>query len=145
MKQITTKLNAGSANTTGFSANARPTHKFAPNLAAAKKDKEKTDPTINNPSTSSNNDASSTNQTNLINGNKSRMPRGGGANYRGGQSRGNFMQMESIFQGNHQIPIAPTTSASAARISSTKRESSASNSKVPNTKKTWTSKNYIDW
>jgi hypothetical protein len=135
MKQITTKLNAGSANTNGPNTNARPTQRFTPNLATAKKDKDKIDATVNTSSARSINDASSMNKKDFANGNRSQMSRGGGGNHRGGYGRGNYMQTEGIFQGIHQIPVAHTISSSGSRIPSTKRESSASSTKVPNIKK----------
>src|SRR5271163_2473646 len=59
MKQFTNKLTSGSTTTAGLGANTRPTPKYTPNLAASKKDKDKTDSNINTPSSSSNNDISS--------------------------------------------------------------------------------------
>jgi hypothetical protein len=87
---------------------------------------------MNTPSTS---ELSSTNKKDTINGNRSQISRGGGGNYRGSNARGNYVQIESIFQGNAQIPVSSSTSSSSSRISSNKRESSASNTKIPNIKK----------
>jgi hypothetical protein len=144
MKQFTNRLGAGSVTTAGLGANTRPAQKFIPNLATSKKDKDKTDSTLNTPPSNSNNDLSSINKKDTINGNKSQISRGGGGgNYRGGNNRGNYIQMEGIFQGNAQIPVASTTSSSSSRISSTKRESSASNIKVPNLKKLGTAKTVL--
>jgi hypothetical protein len=140
MKQFTNKLTARSTTTTGLGANTRPTPKFTPNLATSKKDKDKTDSNINTPSSSSNNDISSMNKKDTINGNKSQMARGGGTNNRG---RGNFIQMPGFFQSNAQIPVAPTTSSSGSRISSTKRDSSASNTKLSNKKNLGTTKTIL--
>ena len=136
MKQYQNKIGAGNAATAGLGVNARPTPKFTPNIPASKKDKDKTDSNMNTPSTSSTNDLSSTNKKDTINGNRSQISRGGGGNYRGSNARGNYVQIESIFQGNAQIPVSSSTSSSSSsRISSNKRDSSASNSKVPNIKK----------
>ncbi|CAF1150036.1 unnamed protein product [Rotaria sordida] len=144
MKQLKTQLGAGSTTATGLSASARPTPKFMPNLATSKKDnKDKTDSTNNNNSASgSNNDLSSMNEKNSINGRKSQTSRGRGGNHRGGHDRGNYIQTEGIFQGNAQIPVAPTisSSSSSSRMSSVKRESSTPNTKLLNIKKLGTAK-----
>jgi hypothetical protein len=137
MKQLSTRLSPGSTAATGLGVNTRPTPKFTPNLTALKKDKDKTDSTNNTSSSGSYNDISSTNKRDTFNGNRSQISRGAsGANYRGGNNRGTYIQTEGIFQGNAQIPVGPTTSASSgSRISSAKRESSASNTKISNIKK----------
>ncbi len=84
MKQFTNRLGAGSVTTAGLGANTRPAQKFIPNLATSKKDKDKTDSTLNTPPSNSNNDLSSINKKDTINGNKSQISRGGGGgNYRG--------------------------------------------------------------
>ncbi len=134
-KELTNQLNAGSASTTGRGGNTRPASKFIPNFNTSKKGKDKTDSTLDTPSSSSNNNPSSINKKDTINGNKSQRYHGGNTNY-----RENYIQIEGIFQGNAQIPVASTTSSSYSRISSTKTESSASNPKVPNIKKLGTSK-----
>jgi hypothetical protein len=132
MKQYQNKIGAANASTTGLGVNPRPTPRFTPNIPASKKDKDKTDSNMNTPSTS---ELSSTNKKDTINGNRSQISRGGGGNYRGSNARGNYVQIESIFQGNAQIPVSSSTSSSSSRISSNKRESSASNTKIPNIKK----------
>jgi len=132
MKQYQNKIGAANASTTGLGVNPRPTPRFTPNIPALKKDKDKTDSNMNTPSTS---ELSSTNKKDTINGNRSQISRGGGGNHRGSNARGNYVQIESIFQGNAQIPVSSSTSSSSSRISSNKRESSASNTKIPNIKK----------
>jgi hypothetical protein len=132
MKQYQNKIGAANASTTGLGVNPRPTPRFTPNIPASKKDKDKTDSNMNTPSTS---ELSSTNKKDTINGNRSQISRGGGGNHRGSNARGNYVQIESIFQGNAQIPVSSSTSSSSSRISSNKRESSASNTKIPNIKK----------
>jgi len=132
MKQYQNKIGAANASTTGLGVNTRPTPRFTPNIPASKKDKDKTDSNMNTPSTS---ELSSTNKKDTINGNRSQISRGGGGNHRGSNARGNYVQIESIFQGNAQIPVSSSTSSSSSRISSNKRESSASNTKIPNIKK----------
>jgi hypothetical protein len=143
MKQFTNKLSSGSASTAGVGANTRSTPKFTPNLATSKKDKDKTDSTTNTASSSSNNELSPMNKKDTINGNKSQMSRGSGANYRGSNARGNYIQTEGIFHGNAQIPVAPTTSSPTSRIPSTKRDSSPSKTKLPNLKKLGTAKTVL--
>ena len=132
IKQLTTKLNANSANVSGLGTNTRPTTKFTPNLAISKKDKDKTDSPSNTQLSGSSNDASSMNRRDTTNGNRFQTSRGGP--HRRGGDRGNFVQVEGIFHGNHQIPIT-SASSSSSRVSSTKRESSASNPKLLNIKK----------
>jgi hypothetical protein len=132
MKQFQNKIGAGNAATAGLGATTRPTPRFTPNIPASKKDKDKIDANVNTPSTSSTNDLSSTTKKETINGNRSQISRGGGFNHRG---RGNYVQTEGIFHGNAQIPVSSTASSSSSRIPSTKRESSASNTKVSNLKK----------
>jgi hypothetical protein len=125
-------------------ATARPAPRFTPNIAASKKDKDKTDANANTPSTSSTNDLLSTNKKDTINGNRPQISRGG-ANYRG-NARANYVQTEGIFHGNAQIPVSSagsSSSSSSSRIPSTKRESSASNTKLPNLKKLGPSKTVL--
>lgn len=122
--------------------NARPTPKFTPNLALSKKDKDKTESTTNTPSSTSNYDLSSTNKRDSMNGNRSQLSRGRGANYRGSNARGNYIQTEGIFQGNAQIPTSTTTSSSS-RFSSNKRDSSASSERKPNLKNLGTPKKVL--
>lgn len=116
-----------------FTTTARPTPKFTPNLASSKKDKDKTDSTVNNSSTTLNHTQSTTNKRDNINGNRPNLSRGGGGSNFRGNNRGNYIQMEGIFQGNAQIPTSSTTSSSS-RISSGKRDSSMSSERKPDLK-----------
>ncbi|CAF2754551.1 unnamed protein product [Rotaria sp. Silwood2] len=140
MKQLKTQLGAGSTTAAGLGASARPTPKFMPNIAASKKDKDKTDSINNNSASTSNNNISSINKKDHINGNKPQTGRGRGASYRGGHARDNYIQTEGIFQGNAQIPVAPTNSSSFPSRTSIKREISSPNTKLPNIKKLGTTK-----
>ncbi|CAF0762759.1 unnamed protein product [Adineta steineri] len=139
MKQLTNKLGAG----TGTGASARPTPKFTPNLTVLKKDK--TDSPVNISPSSSNNDLLSMNRRDNFNGNRGHNPRGGGGYGRGAHNnRGNFVQMEGIFQGNAQIPTSSAaSSSSSSRMSSIKRENSALNTRMPNIKKLGSAKTLI--
>lgn len=134
MKQL---RNAGSITTSGITPNIRPVRQFAPNLVVSRKDKEKSDSTSTATASSSNNE-STTNRNNSNSSHGSQRGRGRGSNNRGGRASGNYIQVESIFQGNAQIPVAQsisTSSYSGSRVSSIKRERSAANSKDFNTKK----------
>lgn len=143
LKQYTTKTTAGSSATPNIGGSSRPAAKFTPNLAASKKDKDKSDTSVTIPSSSSNNDHSSQKRKDFSNGNRSQQSRGAHHNARGGaNSRGNYMQMEGIFQGNAQIP-ASMNSSSSSRFSSVKREPSSSTLRTPNIKKLGTAKTVL--
>ncbi|CAF1054260.1 unnamed protein product [Rotaria sp. Silwood1] len=135
MKQLKTQLGTGSTIATGVGA--RTTTKYMPNLAASKKDKDKTDSTNNNSASGSNNDIQSINKKDHINNNnnKPQTNRGRGGNYRGGHSRDNYIQTKGIFEeGKAQIPVAPTTSSFSSRTS-IKTETSTSNRNIRNIEK----------
>ena len=122
--------------TAGLGASARSTIKYRPNLPASRKEQDKTDSTNNTAASSSN----SNNKSGTIHGNKSQRFRGRGDNHRSGHGPGNFIQIEGIFQGNAQIPVASATSSSTSRTSTIKRESSISHTKGSDIKRLGTKK-----
>ena len=145
LRHYTAKTGATASVTPNLSGTTRTPAKFTPNLAASKKDKDKTNTTPANipTATNSNNDQSSRNKKDFPNGNRSQQSRGAHHNQRGGHLRGNFVQMEGIFQGNAQIPVSSTSSSSGSRFSSVKSESSASSIRMPNVKKLGTAKTVL--
>ncbi|CAM4770244.1 unnamed protein product [Rotaria magnacalcarata] len=144
MKQLMTQRGAGSATATGLGSGARPARQFTPNIAVSKKDKDKTDSTNNLSASSSNNNVSFTDKHDLNNGHGYQRGRGRGSNNRGGRGGGNYKQEEGIFGRGVPVPDGSHSSASSqssgSRLSSIKRECSASNLKGSNLKKLGTDK-----
>ncbi|CAF3336125.1 unnamed protein product [Rotaria socialis] len=144
MRQLMTPRGVGSTAATGLGSGARPARQFTPNIAVSKKDKDKTDSTNNLSASNSNNDVSFTDKHDLNNGHGYQRGRGRGSNNRGGRGGGNYKQEEGIFGRGVPVPDASHTSASSSssgsRLSSIKRESSASNLKGSNLKKLGTDK-----
>ena len=128
MKQYQTKIGGAAAVGT-----ARPTIRVAPKIPVPKKEKDKTDSTPTAPTTSANNDPSSTRDT--FNGNRPQNSRGGrNSNYR--DSRLNYVQTTSIFESSAAIPVSSATSSSYSnRTSAIKRETTESSTKTLNLKK----------
>ena len=140
MKELKTKFTATSGNPAALGANRSTVPKFVPNLAALKKDKDKPNSTQASSTSTPNTHPSSTNRRDPMNGNKTQLGRGAGGHPRGGFGRGNYVQMEGIFQGNAQIPVSSATPAFGGRGSSGKRENSAASLRMPNIKKLGTTK-----
>ena len=143
MKELKTKFTATAGNPAALGANRSTVPKFVPNLAALKKDKDKPNSTPTSSTSASSINSSSTNRKDHLNGNKSQLGRGAGGHSRGGFGRGNYVQMEGIFQGNAQIPVSSSTPSFGGRGSSGKRESSAASLRLPNIKKLGTAKTTV--
>ena len=133
-KQLNTRLHQVAGGLAGLGATASRTTKYAPNLNVPKKEKDKTDSIAPNSSTA-NHPGAPVNRPNT--------PRGAHNSRRGGFGRGNLMQVTGIFEGNAQIPTSSPAAGSGGRGGSSswsKRENSASSIRMPNPKKSISTK-----
>lgn len=131
MKQYQNKISVAAAAV----GTARPTIRVAPKIPVPKKEKDKPDSASTAPTTSANNELSSTNTRGTFNGNRPQNSRGGrNSNYR--DSRLNYVQTTSIFESSAQIPVSSAPSSSYSnRTAAIKREATESSTKTLNLKK----------